>query len=88
LPTFSDPVEVPVVLPDGPMTKDLREQIERSIASIIPPDKRGAVLAVADGDGMQLAAATRVGTRWKLGGEVTRKWGGRVAGKVMVVGTW
>jgi len=88
LPTFSDPVEVPVQLPAGPMTKDLRLQIEASIAKIIPDNKRGAVLAVADGDGMQFAAAHRVGARWQLAGEVTRKWGGKVAGQVMIVGTW
>ena len=85
---FSEPVFLPVGVTAGPVTRPLREQIEAAVARAIPKGKAGVVLGVATEHGMQLAAAHRIGDRWKLAGEVSRKWGGKVSGQVMVVGSW
>ena len=79
---------LPLELTPGPVTRPLRESIEAAIADIIPEDKQGAVLAIAGREGATVVGATRVGDHWKIGGEVHRKWGGRVEGRVMVIGAW
>lgn len=82
------PVPLPVEIPSGPLTKSLRASIESAVKDIVPDGKRGAVLAIADHEGATIAVATKVGDSWRIGGDVQRKWGGAVQGRVMVVGSW
>lgn len=88
MPQPPEPLTLPVVVPSGPMTRSLREQVQGAIADLIPLDKRGAAVAIAGHEGATLTVATRIGESWALGGDVTRKWGGDVHGRVLVVGTW
>jgi hypothetical protein len=75
-------------LPPGPVTSAFRASLERALADVIPKDKRGAVLAVADDKGARIAFATRVGNHWELGASAGRSWDGDVSGAVVVQGTW
>ena len=74
------------------MTKSLREQVERSVLDFIPEGKTSAVLGIQEQDGTvrttTIAGAVRVGDHVKLGGDLSRKWGGKTTGRVMVVGAW
>lgn len=83
-----DPLPLPVIVPPGKFTRDLRESIEREIDALIPEGKTRVVLIVGDGNGLGIGYARRVGTSWKLGAEVSRDWSGDVSGQVKVVGSW
>lgn len=86
--TFADPAFLPVVVPVGPMTRPLREQIEAAVAAMMPAGKVGAALGVDTAGGMEIVAVHSVDGRWRLAGEASRKWGGKVSGQVMAVGAW
>ena len=85
---FSDPTPLPIALPNGPLTKQLKTAVELELSKAIPDGKKGAIVAIANHEGATVAVATKLGDSWKLGGSVTQKWGGGVSGQVMVVGTW
>lgn len=85
---FSDPQPLPIALPKGPLTAQLRDAVEMELAKSIPDGKKGVVVAVANHEGVSAAIAMKVGDHWKLGGSVQKKWGGDVSGQVLVIGTW
>lgn len=87
-----DPVPVAqplgIAIPTGPLTKSIRSQIESTIAAIVPADKNGAVLAIANMEGATIMVAHRINQHWQLSADVTRKWSGPVSGEVKLLGTW
>lgn len=88
MPKFAEPLPTAVVLPTGPVTRLDREAIERALSDLIPAGKTGALIGVATHEGMVLGVAARVNQTWTVGAEVEKRWGGRVTGRVMVVGAW
>jgi hypothetical protein len=79
---------LPLLLPKGSITKQTREQIELSVAELIPEGKTLAVLGVADKDGIAAVVVAKMGTHWKLQGDFRRAWGGDVSGAVKVIGVY
>ena len=79
---------LPIVIPSGSLTRQLRGQIESAVAQIIPDGKRGAVLAIAGNEGATVTVATKIGDDWILAADASRKWGGAVSGQVRVVKSW
>lgn len=93
-PVSLSPVPTGLTLPQGPVTVDFRKSIAESLDVLIPPDQKGALLAVASFDSVTgkptfiFGVATKLnkaGT-WKLGTDV--QWNGDVTGRVMLMGSW
>lgn len=77
-------------LPPGPLTAAFKAEIERSLATAVPPGKRGALLVVVDKDGAQVEVTANLTDDgdWRLGAEASTTWGGNVSGRVMLTGSW
>lgn len=94
--TFGDrPTELqlngqPLVLPPGPVPPGFRDAIEKSIANLIPPGRRGAVLGVRD----LRTGRTTFGVAANLDGKGNWKaaiegdWDGDLSGRVVLVGSF
>lgn len=63
--------------------KELNSQL-----AAIPSGKRGALLAIADQNGVRAQLAAKINDNWELAGEVGREWTGPITGQVMVQGSW
>lgn len=93
-PVSLSPVPTGLTLPAGPVTVDFKKSIESSLDVLIPPDKKGALLAVASFDSVTkkpkfvFGVATKLDKQgnWKLGSDI--QWDGQVTGRVMLMGSW
>lgn len=79
---------LPIVVPSGKVSRQLRAQVEAAVAEIVPAGKRGAFLAIAGHEGTTVTVATKIGDDWILAADANRKWSGEVSGQVRVVGSW
>jgi hypothetical protein len=70
-----------------PIGDAIKRQVSAALATI-PDHKRGALIVVANHDGLKAQVAARIGDDWQIaaGGGVT--WTGDVEGSVAVVGSW
>lgn len=77
-------------LPPGPLASAFKRELEQQLTAQVPPGKRGALLTVVDKDGVQVsvAAALDADGDWKLAGNVGKKWGGDLSGRVILSGAW
>jgi hypothetical protein len=78
------------VVPPGPISSAFKRELEQSLAAVVPPGKRGGLLAVVDKDGTKLyvAAALTDDGDWQVAGNIGTSWGGDVTGKVILSGSW
>lgn len=62
----------------------------RDAFAVLPPDKRGALIVIADEQGARVTVAARIGSgqRWKLAASASQPWDGPVSGVVSVQGSW
>ncbi len=75
----------------GPLRRFADSNIAASVDAVLAtlsPDKRGAVLAIADGDGARLAAVARLADGWSVVGVLERKWSGEIEGQAVVRFDW
>lgn len=81
-------MEVPV----GPIQPNLRLAIEQSVANLVPPGKKVAVVALVDPFGkvgkFQFAANLDGKGNWKFGTELEHQWGGDTRGKILLFGSF
>lgn len=54
----------------------------------IPPDKRAALLVIADMEGTRAVVAAKIGANWQIAGGADKPWKGPVRGTVAVQGSW
>lgn len=87
---LTDPWRRPLEVADGPVGSSLRAAVETSLANLVPDGKRAAVVGVLDPVGRvgHVAVAARIGDHWQLAADVEARWGGTVAGRVMLFGTF
>lgn len=69
------------------MTGPIGEAVRLSLAQI-PDGKRGALLVVADEDGVHAMVAAQINGHWKLAVDASKPWQGPVTGLVSIEGTW
>lgn len=65
----------------------VQSAIDKALANL-EPDKHGAVVAYATGEGVSLAVVGRVGPHWSVVGVLDKPWTGKLAGQAMVRFTW
>lgn len=66
---------------------DGQRLIQEQFAAV-PEHKRGALVAIADLDGVKLGVAARFGDDWKLAAEFERTWAKDMTARIAVVHTW
>jgi hypothetical protein len=72
---------------DTPIGDFLQRQVSAAFATI-PEHKRGALVVVANHEGVKAQVAAKIGDTWQFaaGGGVT--WQGKLEGSVCIVGAW
>lgn len=70
-----------------PIADAIKAQIDAAFR-VVPEDKRGALLVIADESGVRAHVAARIGERWKVAAGGGRRWDGQVEGSVALMGVW
>lgn len=70
-----------------PIADSLKRQIAAHFAHL-EPDKRGALLIIADTQGARAHLAAKLNDHWKVAAEAGVPWGGPVHAAVYVQGAW
>jgi len=65
----------------------LQGAIDRALAAV-PADKKGAVVAHADGDSVTLSVVGRIGNDWTIVAAGYRNWDGKLGAEAEVRYTW
>jgi hypothetical protein len=73
----------------GALLASAHATLARQLAAL-PPDTRGAAIAVLDEDSIAVGFATRLGDDWAIGGEVALplRDPSAVTGQIVVTGRW
>jgi len=71
----------------------ISSSIERAVndaLKAVPPEKKGALLAVATTEGVRAVVAAKLDDDgdWKMAGWVGKDWTGPVSGGIAVMGSW
>lgn len=85
-----DRVQEVGLVPRGPLTQAIKNEIEASLVNKIPPGKRGALLVITDKHGVKFEVTANLDKdgNWKLHGNAGTTWGGDVSGSVVLAGSW
>jgi len=70
-----------------PVTEPIKQAIRDAFA-IVPPDRSGAIIAIADEHGARIHVAQKIGGNWQVGGQIGVPLHGSVSGQVFVTGSW
>jgi len=70
-----------------PISDPIRAAIKDAFA-IVPPDRSGAIIAIADEHGARIHIAQKIGNAWQVGGQIGVPVHGSVSGQVFVTGSW
>lgn len=83
------PVDTGIMLPAGPVLPDIRSQLEERLPELLPEGHKFVVLgAVSVSTGKpvgQFSFAEKLGDAWKITGDIEKRWGGPVEGKIMAM---
>jgi hypothetical protein len=64
---------------------EVRQKIRDAFMGV---DGRGALLVIADTNGVRAHVAAKLGEHWKVAGGGGVEWGGKISGEVMLMGVW
>lgn len=70
-----------------PISEAMKAKIREAFA-LVPADRKGAVVVLADEHGTRLHVAHRFNDHWKVGGVVAVPWGEKPEGYVGIEGSW
>lgn len=71
-----------------PTLSEAMKQKVRDEFAMVPPGKRGALVAIVDQHGARLHLAHKIKGAWKVGVAVGTPWGWKPEGYVGVEGSW
>ena len=79
------------IVREGPLNRFAASRINElvdSVLSTLSPDKKGAVLAIADQDGARLATMARLKEGWSVVVVGERAWNGQLSGEAALRFEW